>query len=291
MLAPHRLADVGSGNALWAWTPKAANPSGLVVIFHGLGAHARFPTVRVAADNICLAGFAVAAPDFMGHGSSPGLRGYIPSCEALIQQAIAATEAAAAAHPGLPVFLLGSSMGGAIALAVARRIEKPVVVSGVVLLAPMLAPAISSPLAHALVTALSYSPLARVPLIPSSATDNAKQYTDPILLEEIKFDELAYKANLRVASVASVLDLGVATETALAATAVPFLCLQADRDLVLGPASKEAAGRLLETAATPKDMRFVKRYDALHGILCEPEPLRSAIVQDIVNFLRKCADP
>ena len=290
---PHRRLTICPANGtpcpLWQWTPPAghAAPGGLVVIFHGLAAHARFPTVRLAAERLASAGFVVVAVDFPGHGDSPGMRAYIPSAESLIEHAVEATRAASAVHESLPVFLLGSSMGGAIALHVADRLTTTV--SGVVLLAPMLASAVDSAFVHTLVSALSYTPLARLALIPSSATDNAKQYADPVVLREIEQDTLAYKGNLRVASVAAVLDLGAATEALLPSVAAPFLCLCADREQVLGPASQRAAGRLLEVAATPAGCRSLKRYDALHGLLCEEEPLRSAIVDDIVGFLRETA--
>ena len=151
---------------LWTWLSPAEGGAskGLVLLFHGLGAHARFPSVRVAAEALASGGFTVCAPDFAGHGVSGGQRGFIHSAERLESDALLFVEAAQRAHPQLPLFLAGSSMGGAIAFQAALALGDEV--RGLVLLAPMLAPAASAP-AQALVTVLSYTPLSRLPLIPS----------------------------------------------------------------------------------------------------------------------------
>ena len=109
---------------LWTWSPAGGGASkGLVLLFHGLGAHARFPSVRVAAEALARSGFTVCAPDFAGHGLSGGQRGFIHSAEQLEADALLFVEAARRAHPQLPLFLAGSSMGGAIAFqaALARQ--------------------------------------------------------------------------------------------------------------------------------------------------------------------------
>jgi acylglycerol lipase len=279
--APRRSICESRGQelALWTWTPSG-QPRGLVVIFHGLGAHARFPTVRVAAEALVSKQWIVAAIDFAGHGDSPGLRGYIESADALVADAVTATQQAAAENHELPLFLLGSSMGGAIALMVGQQVH----VSGTVLLAPMLAPPAPT-WQWLLLRVLSYSPLARIALIPSSATDNKKQYADATILKQIEDDTLAYKGKLRVASAESVLDLARRTEFILPTVSHPFIILSAERDLVLGAPSIDAAKRLREEAATPREMRAQRTYDALHGLLCSPEPLRSKIVTDILDWM------
>merc|ERR1740130_666084 len=161
---------------LWTWSAGGGESKGLVLLFHGLGAHARFPSVRVAAEALARGGFTVCAPDFAGHGLSGGQRGFIHSAEQLEADALLFVEVAQQAHPQLPLFLAGSSMGGAIAFQAALNLGGQV--RGLVLLAPMLAPAASAG-AQALATFLSYTPLSRLALIPSSATSNEKQYACP----------------------------------------------------------------------------------------------------------------
>ncbi|KAL1528630.1 hypothetical protein AB1Y20_009968 [Prymnesium parvum] len=284
-MAPRRAVVKTPGGvecSTWTWQPSSA-VHGLVVLFHGLGSHARFPSTSLAAEVLSARGFAVVSPDMPGHGESHGLRGFIYSCDELEADAIHFAQHARAAHPSLPLFLAGSSMGGAIAFRVAQSLEG---VRGVVLLAPMLAPPASDAVRH-LLGVLSYTPLCRLALIPSSATDNAKQCADPQILAQVERDELAYKEPLRVGSVSSLLELGARCEASLAQLRCPFFCLLAEREMVLSPAARAAAERLMVEAATPLEDRLLRRYDALHGLLCEPEPLRSTIVNDIVAWLDK----
>lgn len=229
----------------------------------------------------------MCAMDLPGHGVSEGMKGFIHSAQSVVDDGLLAYKAATAAHPGLPAFVLGSSMGGAVALSVATRAgELPGVVppKGVVLLAPMLAAA-ASPFIVRVASVLAWTPLARLALISSSATSNEKQYADPAICQAVDADELAYKGNLRVASVAAVLELGRQTESALADVHVPFLCMVAENDQVLGPASRAAAEQLMRDAQTAPDRRALKSFDALHGLLCELPDKRAAIVSEIEAWL------
>ena len=99
------------------WRPTSS-PIGLAVIFHGYAAHARYPTVGFVADLLCSAGFACCAMDLPGHGQSDGQRGLIESAEFMVEDCVAATQAAMIKFPGLPAVLVGSSMGGTLAVRV-----------------------------------------------------------------------------------------------------------------------------------------------------------------------------
>lgn len=275
----------GERCAVWRWEPSSA-ARGVVLLFHGLGSHARFPSTSVAAEVLSRGGYIVVSPDMPGHGESEGLRGFIYSCDTLEQDALHFAQQTRASHPtSLPLFLAGSSMGGALAFRVALSLKD---VCGLVLLAPMLAPAASSA-ARLLLGMLSYTPICRMALIPSSATNNEKQYADPEILRRVERDELAYKDNLRVGSVSALLELGARCEASISSISCPFLCLLAEREMVLNPAAREAAERLMQEAQTSTEDRSLQRYDALHGLLCETEPLRSTIANDILNWLNQVA--
>jgi alpha-beta hydrolase superfamily lysophospholipase len=99
----------------WNGTP----PSWIGVIAHGYGEHAgRYQHVarRFVAD-----GAVVYAPDHRGHGLSPGERALVSDIEAIVDDLAGVVDAAKAEHPGLPVVLLGHSMGGIVATRYAQR--------------------------------------------------------------------------------------------------------------------------------------------------------------------------
>ncbi|EJK70410.1 hypothetical protein THAOC_08236 [Thalassiosira oceanica] len=162
--------------------PDGVSVRGVAVVYHGFGAHSLYPTVRYASSLLCEHGLVVYALDLPGHGASPGTRGLLTSVEDLIEDGMAvATYAAGHRSKGgknkLPLFLVGSSMGGAISLAVSQRMKETTeTVAGVVLLAPMLSLNVS-PFVCGVLRLLSYI-IPTAPLLPSSATSSKAQYRD-----------------------------------------------------------------------------------------------------------------
>lgn len=110
----------------------ARNPNAVIVALHGFNDYrAAFDDAgRWWSDN----NITVYAYDQRGFGSAP-MRGIWPGDEQLIADAKKMVELARARHPGLPVYLLGVSMGGAVALAAAAA-DPPASADGVILVAP-----------------------------------------------------------------------------------------------------------------------------------------------------------
>ncbi|MGM0563343.1 MAG: alpha/beta hydrolase [Pseudomonadota bacterium] len=88
--------------------------SALVVIVHGAGEHSG--RYRDLAEHFNRQGYSVAAWDSRGHGQSPGQRGFIRRWRDLRGDLHYFLMAARRETPGVPVFLLGHSLGGAITL-------------------------------------------------------------------------------------------------------------------------------------------------------------------------------
>ncbi|MBU2664762.1 lysophospholipase [Actinoplanes bogorensis] len=94
-------------------------PARIVLIAHGYGEHiGRYEhlAARLVAD-----GAAVYAVDHVGHGRSKGERVLITDFEDVVGDLHGLDDIARHEHPGLPVVLLGHSMGGLIAARYAQR--------------------------------------------------------------------------------------------------------------------------------------------------------------------------
>ena len=103
-----------------SWNPihhDDAPPRGLVILFHALGGHSMYPTVRYLAELLMKHNFCVYCGDFCGHGQSKGRRGYIESLDILLADANVIVDFARQRHLCLPLFLGGVSLGGAVAIA------------------------------------------------------------------------------------------------------------------------------------------------------------------------------
>ncbi|WP_410876571.1 alpha/beta fold hydrolase [Nocardia sp. A7] len=95
-----------------SWLPTETEPRGLVQIAHGMGEHsARYGHL---AERLAGLGFAVYADDHRGHGLSMGpVPGDLGSdgWNLLVADEVALTEILRGRHPGLPVTLIGHSLG------------------------------------------------------------------------------------------------------------------------------------------------------------------------------------
>ena len=111
-----RSAD---GTDLHAHLRRGKAPRGIVVISHGMGEHSG------CYDDLALTlaatpGLAdVVSFDYRGHGLSPGRRGAVGRYDDYVADLRAAIARAKTLRPGSPVFLLGHSNGGLVALHVA----------------------------------------------------------------------------------------------------------------------------------------------------------------------------
>lgn len=93
--------------------PAGQTPRGVAVIVHGLGEHiGRYAHV---ADHLNAQGWAAVGDDHRGHGRSPGKRGVLKHNDDYLHDLAAVIDATRTAYPGLPLLLVGHSLGGAIA--------------------------------------------------------------------------------------------------------------------------------------------------------------------------------
>src|SRR5438132_697741 len=93
-------------------------------------------TMRGTGERLAAAGYAVYGLDYEGHGRSDGLQGYVPDFQALVADCDAFFTSVVQSHSNRTSrFLLGESMGGAVALLLHRA--RPDFWTGAVLVAPM----------------------------------------------------------------------------------------------------------------------------------------------------------
>jgi alpha-beta hydrolase superfamily lysophospholipase len=285
----------GTDMVVHVWKPAATSTAGqsikgIVIIYHGFLAHGLYPTVRYAAELLARTNqYIVLAPDQRGHGTKPvGLQHYLPSREVVIEDSIAVVQHAQNTFPQCSkIFLMGSSMGGTIALNVAQKLRKDATllkdgcaISGVVLLAPMLQLSVGGP-ARTLLWMLSFiAPTWEI--IPSSSTNSEKQYRDPIKRAECDNASMQSSNKIRIASASTCVELASTIQEEFHDITTPYLLLVADEDYVV---NNQGDFNLFDQSPSSTD-KTMKRYPALHGLLCEPSPLVDTIENDILEWIR-----
>lgn len=106
------LIDAADGTKLFIRKDLPENAKAVFVFVHGLCEHSG--RYQYVAQKFTQLGYGVFRFDNRGHGKSGGDRGYIDNFIRFVDDADAVVNWAGKDHPGLPLFMLGHSMGGLI---------------------------------------------------------------------------------------------------------------------------------------------------------------------------------
>lgn len=265
------LGGVRGVELYWqGWLP-GTDPTGVLLICHGLGEHSgRYGHV---VDAVTPDGWAVYALDHRGHGRSGGRRAHLDDYADWLADFDTFRRHVVGLHPGLPVFLLGHSMGGQIALAYA--LDHQADLNGLVLSAPALA---SNAVPKAAVPVLTL--LSKVaPTLRPAGIDGTKVSKDPAVVAAYQADPLVHQGNPTLGLSARLFaQFAVLPERARGLT-LPLLLQHGTDDVLADPAGT----RLLESTSGSPD-QTVRWYEGLwHEIYNEPG--REAPLTDLREWL------
>jgi alpha-beta hydrolase superfamily lysophospholipase len=255
-----------------AWLPERDLRS-VIVISHGLAEHGgRYAGL---AARLVDRGHAVYAIDHRGHGRSSGPRANIDRFSYLVSDLSAFVGRAQREHPNLPVFLLGHSMGGAVAFASALRIHATL--RGLVLSAPALAvgQAVSPVRAGLLRIVSRFRPGAGALTLPATAVSR-----DPAVVRAYESDPLVHRGPIPARTVAELLDAMARFPAAAPTLKVPVLVQHGTADSLV---PLVATRPVYETMGSPKQ-RWLRYYEGLyHEVYNEPE--RDTVIGDLERWL------
>jgi acylglycerol lipase len=255
-----------------AWLPSG-EPVGVVVIVHGYAEHSgRYTHV---ADRLVSAGYATYALDHYGHGKSEGPRANVNRMSQLVTDIDRVVRMAAARHAGLPVFLLGHSMGGLLAVDYVTS-DGRYDLAGLVVSAAGIDIAVGSPAEKVAARVLSRL----VPNLAVTPFDSTPLSRDPQVVAAYDSDPLNYRGKVKVRTGAETLAAIDKVGAKLAAVDIPTLVMHGgDDQVVLVSGSQRLADQ-----ASSQDLTL-KIYDGLyHEIFNEPE--QDAVLGDVVEWLK-----
>jgi alpha-beta hydrolase superfamily lysophospholipase len=206
-------------------------PERIVVLAHGYGEHiGRYEHVAAA---LVERGAVVYGPDHIGHGESDGERVLIADFENVVADLHAVVERARAEHPGLPVVLVGHSLGGMIATRYAQLHGDAL--AGMVISAPAvgLAPVATQWLAG--------------PEVPSDPIDPAILSRDSKVGEAYASDPLVWHGGWKRPTVEALLRVSEAIEAGPGFGELPVLYIHGEADalvpmILVQPAVQRLAG-------------------------------------------------
>lgn len=258
------------------WLPDTA-PKAAVLIIHGYAEHSG--RYAWTGEQLAARGYAVHAFDLRGHGQSDGPRVLIKSMNEYLDDVDAALARAVRETPGVPIFLLGHSMGGGVlALYACARIPRGdrsriagLVSSGAVLPDK---PSVISSIVLGLVERVGRM----IPKVGLRELGGAVS-RDPAVVADYDADPLNYHGKMPAGLISSIIRGSRYVDTHTPEITLPLLILHGADDQLTSP---DTSRRFFERAGAVDKM--LKIYEDLyHEILNEPE--RALVVEDIANWL------
>jgi acylglycerol lipase len=254
-----------------AWLPEGKVKAVLLIV-HGLGEHSgRYMNV---VNHFVPLGYAVYGFDHPGHGKSEGMREGVERFADYTDTLKGYDEMITGWQTGIPMFLLGHSMGGLIASC--YLLDRQADFRGAVLSAPLVkASGKISPATILMGRLLS----ALAPKMGLLALESEGISRDPEVVRAYVQDPLVFHGKTP-ARLASELLKAMQRVTAEASKiTLPFVVLQGSADKLVDP----GGAQMLHDKAHSKD-KTIKIYEGLyHEVFNEPE--RARVLKDVETWL------
>ncbi|KAM5219015.1 monoglyceride lipase isoform 2-T2 [Hipposideros larvatus] len=280
---PHLVNADGQYLFCRYWKPEGT-PKALVFVSHGAGEHCgRYDELAKMLVGLELLVF---AHDHVGHGQSEGERMVVSDFHVFIRDVLQHVDTVQKDYPGLPVFLLGHSMGGAIAILTAA--EKPGHFSGMVLISPLVLanPESATTFKDYPKNLLKMASRMVLPWIPHSVWVLAAKVLNLVLpnmslgpidasvlsrnkteVDLYNTDPLICRAGLKVCFGIQLLNAVSRVERALPKLTLPFLLLQGSADRLC---DSKGAYLLMESAKSQD--KTLKIYEGAYHVLHKELP-------------------
>jgi lysophospholipase len=256
-----------------AWRPEAPARA-ILVVSHGAGEHGgRYGHV---VDALVPLGFAVYASDHRGHGRSGGRRALVDRFAHAVADLRTVIGIARGERPDVPLFLLGHSMGGAIALTYA--VEHQDDLGGLVLSGAV--PALDAA-SSAFLRAFSGTVSALAPRLPVVSVDPAAVSRDPREVEMYRNDPLVHHGRLPARTAGELVAAAAALPERAGSLTLPLLVLNGEDD-VLAPV---AGSRMVADRARSTDLTLHTYPGLRHEVFNELPADRARVLDDLAAWL------
>ena len=251
----------GAGATLhWnRWLPASA-PRAIVLLVHGYAEHlGRYEHVAAALNG---KGFGVYALDHWGHGKSDGVPGFVPAFSAFTDGVEVLLKQVEQAHPGVPLFLIGHSLGGLIAALHLRTHQAHY--AGAVLSGPAIMAAQEPSRVMIWISRLLSKLAPQMGVLQLDATGVSR---DPAVVAAYRADPLVYSGKMGARLAKEMFEAMSAARAGARAITLPMLLLHGEQDSLAAPQGSE----YLHSQLGSRD-KTLKLYPGLyHEIFNEPE--------------------
>lgn len=254
------------------WMPDTT-PRGVVVLAHGYGEHAR--RYDHVAEAFGQAGLAMYALDHRGHGRAGGKRVRVRHMKEFVADYRTLVLTARKENPGIPLIVLGHSMGGGIAFA--YGVAHPDEYDLMVLSGPAIAAHTGVSKAKAILGKAVGSIL---PDLPIEQIDADYVSRDPKVVADYKADPLVYRGKIPAGIGKALLVVGETMERKAPGITAPLLVVHGEDDQLV---SAEGSRRLVECIGST-DVELKVYPELYHEVFNEPE--RDQVLDDVTSWIQ-----
>lgn len=272
------FAADGARMPLYRWD-EAETPRAVIIALHGFNDYGRF--FNDAAVFLNTRGIVSYAYDQRGFGATEkpgfwaGVEAYLADLKTLI-------ELVHQEHSGLPVYLLGESMGGAVILAAATDADFPRV-SGAILSAPAVWGRSEMPWYQRWLLAMTSYTIPDVKLtgrgLDIKPSDNIEMLRelgrDPLVIKETRIDAIYGLVNLMDQALLSSADISI-----------PLCLLYGERDEII---PVNAVSKMLDSISNKRLLTLALYNNGYHMLLRDLEA--SIVWSDIANWVLQPNQP
>lgn len=268
-----RFTGAAGGQIYWQGWEPAGEPAGIVVISHGFAEHSgRYAHV---AARLATEGYACYALDHRGHGQSEGVQGNIHRMTGVCADLGRLIALAGERHDGLPLVLLGHSLGGLIALDYVTSGDQSAL-SGLILSGAVMVPSVGSKMERLAAKVLS-SLTPNLGLVPP--LDSSTISRDPAVVAAYDADPLNYRGKISARVGAEALAAIDRVTARLSTITLPVLVLHGTEDQL----SQPSGSQLVADRVASQDVTLTLHDGLYHEIFNEPE--QQVVLDEVVAWL------
>jgi alpha-beta hydrolase superfamily lysophospholipase len=275
MLPPTFDSFDGTTICCWSVMPSSGRATAKILLVHGLGTHSKCLHFRYLRDALSGMGFAAYGFDLRGYGKSGGRRAFVNEWRDFREDLLLLVEMVERDGESVPLFLLGVSLGGLIAVNYA--IHYPAGIQGVITIAAAL-DASGVPAWLRKLSAMLAKIAPRLRLTPG--LDETRLTRDRDAQREFNSDPLRQR-KMTVRLAAETTAAMAETLERLPLLRVPLLVMHGSADVIVPP----AAGQLLYRLAGSTDKEHNVYEGACHILSMEIN--REQVLGDIGTWIIK----
>ena len=270
--------ETNKGQSIYyqVWLPEGKVKAAVFVV-HGLHEHSG--RYHHLANFLVDQKLAVYSLDFPGHGKSDGIRSFVDSLQDFIDPIISYLKMIKSWQPGVPIFMLGHSMGGLLTMAFLA--EHPGLVAGAIISAALVkVPDYVSDLVIRIGKILA----AILPKVRLIEIDKAGLSRDPAVVQAYIDDPLVFNGKA-TARISNEINYGISLIAERGSLITePVLLLHGGKDRICDPSWSQ----YLHDLVSSPDKELIIYEGLYHEIFNEPEA--DTVFKDVINWLETRID-